>query len=62
MAKFGKNASPAYKKAVLKAHGQNNETFDIQDYFKVIGEILTPGIVENQEFTEKETEYLTIGK
>jgi hypothetical protein len=30
--------------------------------FKIIGEILTPGIVENQEFTEKETEYLTIGK
>jgi len=29
---------------------------------KVIGEILTPEILENQEFTEKETEYLTIGK
>lgn len=30
--------------------------------FKVIGEILTPGIIENQEFTEKEIEFLTIGE
>jgi hypothetical protein len=29
--------------------------------FKVIGEILTPGIKEGQEFTEKEVEFLTIG-
>ncbi len=29
-------------------------------YAKVIGEVLTPGIKEGQEFTEKEIEYLTI--
>lgn len=32
----------------------------LKSCYKVIGEILTPGIVENQEFTEKEIEYLTI--
>jgi hypothetical protein len=32
------------------------------DWFKVIGEILTDGIKEGQEFTEKEVEYLTIGE
>lgn len=30
--------------------------------FKVVGEILTPKITENQEFTEKEIEFLTIGE
>lgn len=33
-----------------------------EGYFKVIGEILTQGIKEGQEFTEKEIEFLTIGK
>ncbi|MFA9239427.1 MAG: hypothetical protein ACEQSQ_05995 [Candidatus Paceibacteria bacterium] len=47
-----------------------NEFIDCERYasepmegsFKVIGEILTPGIIENQEFTEKEAEFLTIGE
>jgi hypothetical protein len=30
--------------------------------FKVIGEILTPNIKEGQKFTEKQIDYLTIGK
>ena len=33
-----------------------------QEFFKVIGEILTRGIIENKEFTEKEVEFLTIGE
>lgn len=35
-------------------------TAAISNFFKVIGEILTPGIVENQEFTEDEIKLLTI--
>ena len=37
-------------------------TAAISNFFKVIGEILTPGIVENQEFTEDEVKSLTITK
>ncbi len=39
-----------------------NECGEIYPPYKVIGEILTSGIVENQEFTEKEVEFLTIGE
>jgi hypothetical protein len=40
----------------LKTARVNTETY------KVIGEILTPNIKEEQEFTKKEIEYLTIGE
>ena len=31
-----------------------------QHIFKIVGQILSPGIIEGQKFTEKEIEYLTI--
>lgn len=50
------NYNPSYKGEVAKASGEYIKCF------KVIGEILTLGIIEGQEFTEKEIEFLTIGE
>lgn len=35
-------------------------SFPVYEPFKVVGEILTPGIKEGQEFTEEEASYLTL--
>jgi hypothetical protein len=58
---------PKYPKALL--HGVDPDIVESEndliylkehDYFKVVGEILTPGIKEGQEFTEKTLNYLNI--
>lgn len=55
-----KDHSEIYHLADIQYPNEVN-TAAVSNFFKVIGEILTPGITENQQFTEKEIEFLTIG-
>lgn len=55
------NHSEIYHLADIQYPNEIN-TAAVSNFFKVIGEILTLGIIENQEFTEKEIKFLTIGE
>ena len=55
-----KGGSMIHYKAECTLGGTIHSGIPLTDTFKIVGQILSPGIIEGQKFTEKEIEYLTI--